>query len=71
MEQHHLFLSLMLGVLCSLFFIHSYAEEPITTNTPEGYWKITDNTTNSPKSIIKIWKTANQELSGKVIKVFF
>ncbi len=65
MENHHLLLSLLLGILCSFIFIHSYASD-----TPEGYWKVVDSTTGNPKSIIKIWKTANQELRGKVIKVF-
>ncbi len=69
MENHHLLLSILFGIFCSFVFIHSYALAP-SSNTPEGYWKIVDGTTGNPKSIIKIWKTSNQELMGKVIKVF-
>ncbi len=69
MEKHHLLLSVLLGILCSVLFVHSYALEPLN-NSPEGYWKIVDGTTGKPKSIVKIWKTTDQELTGKVIKVF-
>lgn len=69
MEHHDLLLSIMLGILCSFIFIHSYAQEPVS-NTPEGYWKVVDSTTGEPKSIVKIWKTSDQELIGKVIKIF-
>lgn len=68
-HPNHLLWSILLGILCSFIFIHSYAQDP-TSNTPEGYWKVVDGATGNPKSIIKIWKTANQELQGKVIKVF-
>lgn len=68
MENHHFLWSILLGMLCSFMFIHSYALTP--GNSPEGYWKVVDSTTGNPKSIIQIWKTPNQELMGKVIKVF-
>lgn len=69
MERHDLLLSIMLGILCSFIFIHSYAQGS-ASNTPEGYWKVFDRVTGQPKSIVKIWKTPNQELMGKIIKVF-
>ncbi|MCD6038864.1 MAG: hypothetical protein K0S27_264 [Gammaproteobacteria bacterium] len=67
--EHNILLSIMLGILCSFLFIHSYAQES-TSDTPEGYWKVVDNITGQPKSIIKIWQTRHHELKGKVIKVF-
>ncbi len=67
-NHHHLLFSILLGVLCSFIFIQSHALEPVS-NTPEGYWKVIDSN-GTPKTIIKIWKMPNQQLTGKVIKVF-
>lgn len=39
-------------------------------NSPVGYWKTIDDATGKPKSIVKIWKTDNEVLMGKVIKIF-
>ncbi|MCC2666952.1 MAG: hypothetical protein K0S63_868 [Gammaproteobacteria bacterium] len=68
MEQPHFFLSIFLGLVCSIFFTCAYAIEYM--NTPEGYWKIIDSTTGKPKSIVQIWKTPNHMLVGKVVKLF-
>lgn len=38
--------------------------------SPEGYWKTIDDVTGQTKSIIQIWKTSNQVLVGKVVKIF-
>ena len=38
--------------------------------SPVGYWKTIDDATGKPKSIVQIWKTENNILMGKVIKVF-
>ncbi len=69
MKKHHFLLSILLGLFCSLIFIQSPALAS-DRNDPEGYWKVVNSSTGDPKSIIKIWKTSNQELKGKVIKIF-
>src|SRR3990167_2037027 len=38
--------------------------------SPIGYWKTIDDVTGRPKSIIQVWKTPDQVLMAKVIKVF-
>jgi uncharacterized protein (DUF2147 family) len=43
---------------------------PELTHSPEGYWKTIDDVTGKPKSIIHIWKAENNQLMGKVIKIF-
>ena len=69
MDQHRFLLAtLLLSFISSIFCMYTYAIEPV--NTPEGYWKTIDSTTGQPKSIVKIWKTPNQVLMGKVIKLF-
>jgi uncharacterized protein (DUF2147 family) len=68
-QQHNLLLSILLGILFSFIFMHAYASNS-PQNTPEGYWKIVDRTTGNTKSIVKIWKTHDQSLMGKVVKVF-
>lgn len=39
-------------------------------SSPVGYWKTIDDVTGKPKSIIQVWKTDDQVLMGKVIKVY-
>ncbi len=46
----------------------SFAAEPVSS--PIGYWKSIDDVTGKPKNIIQIWKTKDQILMGKIIKVF-
>lgn len=38
--------------------------------SPVGVWKTIDDVTGQPKSIIQIYASADQKLSGKVIKIF-
>lgn len=52
-----------------LFSSFVYAANPVP-QTPIGYWKTVDDVTGKPKSIIHIWKTDNNALMGKVIKLF-
>lgn len=39
-------------------------------SSPVGYWKTIDDVTGRPKSIVQIWKTENDVLVGKVVKLF-
>lgn len=39
-------------------------------SSPVGYWKTIDDVTGKPKSIIQVWKTPDQVLMGKVIKIY-
>ncbi len=53
-------------IICGLLLPHFlWAAE----NSPIGYWRVKDDVTRQPKSIIQIYQTANG-LSGKVVKVF-
>lgn len=67
MERNNLLLTLLIGILCSIGFTTSRAE---VTYSPVGYWKTIDDVSGKPKSIIQIWQTDNQQLMGKVIKIF-
>jgi uncharacterized protein (DUF2147 family) len=40
------------------------------SESPIGYWKTLDDTTGQPKSIVKIWRTEENLLMGKVVKLF-
>lgn len=42
----------------------------INTHSPIGDWKTIDDATGQVKSIVQIYSTSNQTLSGKVIKIF-
>lgn len=58
---------LFLFVTCfssSLYAHYSASQSPV------GYWKTLDNETGQPKTIIQIWKTGDQQLAGKVVKIF-
>lgn len=39
-------------------------------DSPVGFWKTVDDVTGKPKSIVHIWKTENDVLMGKVIRIF-
>ncbi len=38
--------------------------------SPIGYWKTMDDITGKPKSIIQVWKNQDQNLMGKIVKIF-
>lgn len=62
--------SILLSFFCSFSFItNGFAEETVF-DSPIGYWKTIDDVTGKPKSIVQIWKTENNILMGRVIKVF-
>lgn len=60
---------MLLGILSSVVFGTAYAIEN-ANESPIGYWKTIDDTTGKPKSIVQIWKTQDNVLMGKVIKLF-
>ncbi|EKD54090.1 MAG: hypothetical protein ACD_60C00125G0014 [uncultured bacterium] len=40
------------------------------TASPIGYWKTIDDVTGKPKSIVQVWKTTDEILMAKVVKIF-
>ncbi len=69
-SNHKWFWSIVLSLICSLgFMVNAFADE-ISSDSPVGYWKTIDDVTGKPKSIVQIWKTENNILMGRVIKVF-
>ncbi len=54
-------------ILASTAATFGYASD---SATPVGYWKTIDDVSGKPKSIIQIWQSADNTLSGKVIKIF-
>ena len=52
-----------------LFFTH-FTNAAEGLHSPVGYWKTIDDVTRKPKSIVQIWKTPDNKLMGKVIKLF-
>lgn len=70
MDRNNIFLMLLLGILFSLAFKWCYASVETALYSPVGYWKTRDATTGQPTSIVQIWKTPDQALVGKIIKVF-
>ena len=69
MDRKNRLLTALLGILCCLGFLSAYAANPVPIS-PVGYWKTIDDVTGKPKSIIQIWRTEDQTLTGKVVKVF-
>jgi uncharacterized protein (DUF2147 family) len=61
------FVAALSGIVCGFIFSIGNAS---TATSPVGYWKTIDHVTGKPKSIVKIWKTKDQLLMGKVIKIF-
>lgn len=69
MERKYFLLPILLGILFSFVFSFAYAVEK-AHESPIGYWKTMDDLTGKPKSIVQIWKTQDNVLMGKVIKIF-
>lgn len=42
----------------------------LPTDSPVGYWKTIDDVSGEAKSIVQIWKTDNNVLMGKIVKIF-
>jgi uncharacterized protein (DUF2147 family) len=43
----------------------------LASSSPVGYWKTIDDVSGKPRSIVQIWRTAdNDALMGKVVKIF-
>lgn len=71
MERDHSLIFVITAVITSLFlFISPAHATDITTGSPIGYWKIIDDVTGKPKSIVHIFKTPDQILMGKIVKVY-
>ncbi len=60
---------LLLGCMMQTL-LGSVAIAQSNTATPIGYWRTIDDVTGKPKSIIRIWRTQNQQLAGEVIQIF-
>ena len=67
MDHSKSILAALIGFSCSVIFSLAHAA---IVSSPIGYWKIIDDVSGKPKSIIQIWKTPDQLLMGKVVKVF-
>lgn len=61
---HKLFYFTLISIACLINSV--YAD----THSPVGYWKIMDNATGKPKSIIKIWETPQKTLTASIVKLF-
>ena len=68
-RNNHILMSMLLGIICTFMFAIAHAAE-ISLETPVGYWKTIDDVTGKPKSIVQIWKTNDNILMGKVVKIF-
>jgi uncharacterized protein (DUF2147 family) len=68
-RNNHVLLSMLLGILCTFIFAIAHSTE-ISLDSPVGYWKTIDDVTGKPKSIVQIWKTNDDVLMGKVVKIF-
>lgn len=67
--EHRFLFSYLLGIVCSFCLIPAFAiDRP--SESPIGYWKTIDDATGQAKSIVQIWKTDENVLMGKVIKIF-
>src|SRR3990167_9407310 len=55
---------LLTGFLSVVYAAETHVDSPI------GYWRIIDKTTGQPKSIVQIWRTTDQILMGRVVKIF-
>lgn len=51
-------------------WVNSGFAQNVSSDSPIGYWRTMDDVTGKPKSIIQIWRTSDQQLMGKVIKVY-
>jgi uncharacterized protein (DUF2147 family) len=61
-------ISILIMWSLSVIFVSSvFAAEP---NSPIGFWKTIDDNTGNAKSIIHITESANQTLSGQILKIY-
>lgn len=60
----------ILPMLAMVLFSSVQLSLAAENTSPVGYWKTMDDVTGKPKSIIQVWKTDDQILMGKVIKVY-
>lgn len=68
-RDNSVLLSMLLGIVCTFVFASAHSASS-HIDSPVGYWKTVDDVSGKPKSIVQIWKTADQVLMGKVIKIF-
>lgn len=59
---------MLVGVLAGISLLSSSYATTASTS-PVGYWKTIDNASGKPSSIVYIWKSKDNELKGKVVKV--
>ena len=60
-------------ILLSLLFVcTTYASSslPQEEQIPVGFWKTIDDVTGQPKAIVQVFKTSNQSLFGRVLKIY-
>jgi len=65
------FLLITAGLICFIagqFYL--FADNSAVGSTPEGTWKTIDDKTSEVKSIVKIWKTQEGTLKGRIEKIF-
>jgi len=55
-------------VVCVAFLFLNTAYAAV--NSPEGYWRTIDDVTGKARSIMKIWKTSNNVLYGKLATIY-
>lgn len=70
MDRHYTYFLSLLVTLVMFCLTPAYAALDTPADSPVGYWKTMDQVTGKPKSIVQIWKTDDNVLMGKVIKVF-
>jgi len=63
MKKLFIFIS---AIFLSLALSAAYALEA----SPLGYWQTIDDVTGKPKAIIQIKRTANNELVGRILKIY-
>ena len=62
---------ILIGLISAIALVNTIQAATITKeSTPIGYWKTIDSATGKPKSIVQIWKTNDQVLMGKVVKLY-
>lgn len=69
MECFKNFVFALVMIVSFNLFSTAYAYETPKTS-PIGYWRTIDDVTGKPKSIVQIWKTDENILMGRVVKIF-
>lgn len=69
MDRYRKIIAFVFGSILFCFTAIGYAVE-VPSHSPIGYWKIIDKVSGKPTSIVQIWKTSDQHLMGKIVKVF-